>query len=147
VKLPANARTLKETAEQAGWRVDIEEQDDGTFVYRYPDGSERTFTDVPTFQVQIFHGTVMMLAGWIKNPVSGRWVTVNAKPVIVRAKDEDDYPDGLTYELNRAIGQNHMWWEWESVKQLTWLLLSDDADMLSHRISRWGKPDTTDDTD
>lgn len=145
MKLPANARKLKETAEEAGWTVEVTEDEDGEFAYVYDDGSENVYHGVPTLQVRILHSSVAMMAGWIKNPVSGRWMTVRANPVIIRTKDEDDYPNRVTYELNKAIGADYMYWEWHSVKGLMDLLETDDADMLAHRISRWGKTDSDDD--
>lgn len=147
MKLPAQARKLQETAEAAGWLVTIEE-DVGTFRYNYEDGSKRTFHDVPMFRMQIFHVSVMIVVGWIKNPVTGRWVRTNAKPIIVRTKDEDEFANKVEYELNKALGWDIQYWEYWNVKAVIELLESDDADMLAARIQQWGRGDETiDDTD
>lgn len=145
MKLPANARALKETAEQAGWRVFVTNEDDGTFMYRHDDDSVQMFHAVPTFQIYISYMNVSMVVGWLRNPVTKRWVISDSKPIIARTRGLDEYPDAITYNLNNALGKNYWYWEWSSVKELTMLLLSDDADMLVHRIQQWGREDTDDD--
>lgn len=146
MKLPAQARKLQETAEAAGWLVTIEEDEGGTFRYTYDDGSKWTFHDVPMFRMQIFHVSVMIMVSWIKNPVTGRWVRTNAKPLIVRTKDEDEFANKVEYELNKALDWDIQYWEYWNVTAVIELLESDDADVLAARIQQWGR-ETTDDTD
>lgn len=144
MKLPANARKLQETAEAAGWLVTIEEDHEGRFRQHYDDGSRRDFENCQIFVMHVYHEGVMLAAGWMKNPVSKRWIQTTQ--VVSRIRGRDEYVDDLTYTVNEALGLNVYTWEWDSVSELIELLKTDDADMLSHRIQQWGR-ETTDDTD
>jgi hypothetical protein len=141
MKLPANARDLIATAEGHGWKTQLLEDTDGTFVYRYDDGSERTFEDVPTFVVSIWDGddgNMLIQAGWIKNPVTNRWMNAQHKPVLARTMRDSEFPDAVTAALNRALGNDIVHWTFQSVKGLAdWLISQGDPETAVAEVNTW----------
>jgi hypothetical protein len=137
MKAPKQALRLIEAATAAGFEVETSDHDDGHFSYRYSDGSERRFNDVPRIEVRGLYGRVAFLAGWMTNPVSKRATMGGVKPVIIRMRTDNEYANQAEATINKMLGMGYVYWEDLNLAWLMNALEKYTADEFEGMVKTW----------
>ena len=108
---PAAVDRLEGYADEYGYTFEVEESTKGVWRQRHEDGSTSVHRSCPTCIVTVTGHQLGAATGWIKNPLTNRWCLTSQAPVFMRIKQEDEYPDAVSYQLNRALELDIIYWE------------------------------------